>query len=588
MADDETIRIQVDSVEARAQLAALEKEVRELEAELKTLNSTAGVTNAEIEGTTRRLEEAKGKFAEAGEQVQKFNDTQEEGGKKTQSLADKYVTLGLKVFGARQVLMAAGEAMRSVAQATGSYSGATKDAIDQTDNLLQSIASLDLIGASKALGQLAGQTVAWAEGLNEVNVELGNLADQNAADEFRKILAAQGALVQSHKDEVTALELKSAALAREVEARGSAAKSSEFLLDATKDLLDAYDKIGETAPRALLDTAFNLNVVSTETEKAGDKWQAAYDKATAAAQKHADAIDAVVGKLGGESKSRSESTALLLEAIAAVEKHGVVTVESQAKIKAALEEELAKYAEYGDKAPAALQAAATAYRAISVEQEKVIANAAKVIADIDAAAVKANQDAAAQGGAGAAALGADAEKLKQQIKAIEDSPIITAEQQSNLDALKNALLDNKRAAADLNDAFTATAENFLTDAEAAAKYGAELAIAGEQQAKLTQWNNQAQATEGELAAARWDNLEALNQMEDAAGDAGGSFQDLGKSVKGAADAAGSLGDEAKKGTDKASEGLGKMKEGLEESIPLAKELRGILQEIVTLGSQADI
>ena len=157
--DDDKIRIEVEGAQAAAQLEALAGEVQALEKELEDLNNTAGVTNAEIEGTTRRLEEAKGKFAEAGEQVQKFNDTQEEGGKKTQSLADKYVTLGLKVFGARQVLMAAGEAMRSVAQATGSYSGATKDAIDQTDNLLQSIASLDLIGASKALGRTYGDDV---------------------------------------------------------------------------------------------------------------------------------------------------------------------------------------------------------------------------------------------------------------------------------------------------------------------------------------------------------------------------------------------------------------------------------------------
>lgn len=72
MADDETIRISVDSAQAHAQFEALEEEVRQLEAELKTLNATAGVTNAEIEGTTRRLGEAKAKLAEAGDQVAKF------------------------------------------------------------------------------------------------------------------------------------------------------------------------------------------------------------------------------------------------------------------------------------------------------------------------------------------------------------------------------------------------------------------------------------------------------------------------------------------------------------------------------------
>lgn len=321
--DDETIRIQVDGAQAQAQLNALEKEVRDLEAELKTLNSTAGVTNAEIEGTTRRLGEAKAAFKEASGAVKENNEAQEEGGEKTKSLADKYVTLGLKVFGARQVLMAAGEAMRSVAQATDSYSGATKDAIDQTENLLQSIASLDLIGASKALGQLAGQTVAWAQGLNEVNTELGNLADQNAANEFRKILAAQGALVQGHKEEVEALELKTAALLREIETQKAAGEVQRFVLIAIEEQMEAYTKIGEVVPPVLAEQADALGVLTDAQEKAAKSAEKLEEIAVKAAEKRAKA----------EAKAAEEI-------VAALEKERIALdaklAQDQARLSAAL------------------------------------------------------------------------------------------------------------------------------------------------------------------------------------------------------------------------------------------------------------
>ena len=515
--DDDKIRIEVEGAQAAAQLEALAEDVRLLEEHLASLSKAAITSGTEFDNVTEKLAKAKAEFAEAGKQVEQFNQKQDEGGEKTKSLADKYVTLGLKVFGARQVLMAAGEAMRSVAQATGDYSGATKDAIDQTDNLLQSIASLDLIGASKALGQLAGQTAAWWQELNETNIQLGNLADKDAAKLFGDILAAQRALVEGHKEEIAQLGLKAQALSREIDLQQQNGSVSEFLKEKLQEYLDAYAKAHEAIPRYLQEQAFELNVVSSETERLGNKAVEAHTKAASAAKTHSDSLEK-----------------------------------------------------------------------IAADQEKVIANAEKMIADIDAAAIKANQAQAASGNAGVAENAANAAKLKEQIKAIEDSPIITAEQQSNLDSLKNQLLDNTKAASDLNSVFTVTADDYLTAEESLAKYNAELAIAGQEQAKLTQWSNQAQATEKELADARWDNLEALNQMEDAAGDLGGSYDALRMSTEDVADAAGSIGDEAKKGTDKAKEGLAGMNEGLDEALPKAKELRDVLQEIVALGAQADI
>ena len=270
MSDDETIRIRVDAAQASAAVDAFQKEVRELEAELKTLNSTAGVTNAEINGTTRRLEEAKGKLEEASKAVRDNASAHEESGKETKGLGDKYVQLGAKVLGARQVLMAAGEAMRSVARATDSYSGATKDAIDQTDNLLQSIASLDLVGASAALGQLVGQSYAWAQGLNEVNVQLGNLADKDAAGEFAKILKAQNALVQGHANEVDALNNKATVLSREIALQQQSGDVQKYVRDAVQETLDAYDKAGATVPQKLAEQAAALGIVSKAQAEAAE------------------------------------------------------------------------------------------------------------------------------------------------------------------------------------------------------------------------------------------------------------------------------------------------------------------------------
>lgn len=302
--DDETIRITVEGAQAQAQLDALAKEVRELELELKMLNETAGVTNAEVEGTTRRLEEAKDRFKEATKAVREHSEAQGENEDKTKSLADKYVALGLKVFGARQVLMAAGEAMRSVAIATGSYSGATKDAIDQTDNLLQSIASLDLIGASKALGQLAGQTVAWAEWLYEVNTELGNLADKNAAAEFGKILAAQGKLVQGHLSEVSALNLKSEALSREIATQQQSGEVHKFIRDEVEATLKAYERVGEEVPPKLAAQAAALGITSDAQDKAAASAAKLEEIAVKAAEERAKAeqkaADAIIAALEKE------------------------------------------------------------------------------------------------------------------------------------------------------------------------------------------------------------------------------------------------------------------------------------------------
>ena len=546
MADDETIVIRVNAAQGEAALKAL---------------GAAGI--------------------QAGKDVEKLGDS----GK---SITDKYAALGAKLFGITKIVGAAGQAIKEVAVATGNYSGATKDAIDQVSALTQSVASFDLAGAAAAMGQLAGQTAAWAQGLGEVNVELGNAVNLKAVEALKAILKVQNELVASHREDIAALQTRAAAISREIEVQQQNGDVSDYLKGKLKEVLDAHEKLDVFVPGALQRQASGLGVVSTETDRATEKVKAFADA-------HAAALDKVVGSIGGESKARKESTALLLEAIKVVESHGTVTVESQAKIQEAIQKELALYTQYGDQVPANLQAAADAYRVIAGEQEKVIANAAKIIADIDAAAVKANQAQAANGNPALAANTASAAKLKEEIKAIEDSPFITLEQQNNLDNLKNALLDTTKAARELDRSFTVTAENYLTEEEAAAKLAAELSIVAEEQRKLTYEHNKAADSTAYNDKAAADLYDTYLGLDDLLGDTGSTFNDLGKETNSAAkalekygDAAEGIGDATKKGAEKGKEGLDKMVAGFEEALPLAKELRGVLAEIVALGQQADI
>ena len=541
MADDETIVIRVNAAQGEAALKAL---------------GSAGI--------------------QAGKDIETV-------GSSTASSTDKLAAFGAKLFGLTKIAGTFGEVIRQVGNNIAFESDAAKEATTSTADLFTAIGSLDAPGVGAALGRIIGNLEAMREGLDDNTVSLGNAALGNAKlrESLRDVLGVASDLTAEHEKATKALETRAGAVQKLIAEQEKSGKVDDYLKKLLTDLINEYERSDRVVPPALAAQAASLNIVSTAQEKV---------KATAleAFKAQEEGIDKIRAALDGDSAARTENTARLVEAIARVEQHGAVTLETSAKIKAAIGEELDLYKSYGDAVPASLQAVADRYNVIAKSQQVVIDNAQKIIADIDAAAVKANQAQQDQGNAGVAANAANAEQLKQQIKAIEDSPIITLEQQNNLDNLKNQLLDNTRAASDLNDVFTVTADNYLTDEEALAKYNAELAIAQEEQAKLTQWKNQAQDTEKELAKARGDNLEALNQMEDAAGDAGGTFQDLGKSIGKAADAAGSLGDESKKGAEKGKEGLDKLNEGFTQAIPLAEQLRGILQEIVTLGAQADI
>jgi methyl-accepting chemotaxis protein len=140
----------------------------------------------------------------------------------------------------------------------------------------------------------------------------------------------------------------------------------------------------------------------------------------------------------------------------------------------------------------------------------------------------------------------------------------------------------------LNRVFTVTADNYLTDEEALAKYNAELEIASQEQEKLTRLHNAAADSTEYNDKAAAGLYETYVELNDLLGDTGSTFNDLGESAGDVAEQFGNIGKKAEKGAKEANEGLGKMNDGLSEALPLAKELRDVLREIVTLGSQADI
>ena len=168
----------------------------------------------------------------------------------------------------------------------------------------------------------------------------------------------------------------------------------------------------------------------------------------------------------------------------------------------------------------------------------------------------------------------DLAALQAEIKQLESQPLLDSDELNKLNTLKDRAGAAASAARDLGEVFTQTADDFLTEGEAANAAGDAWAVYGDR-LQIAQRRH-------EDAIRSLDEADAsLQDFTDTADEAASSATDVG-------DAAASIGDGAKKGTDKASEGLGKMKDGLTEAIPLAEQLRGILAEIVALGAQADI
>ncbi len=456
--DDDKIRIEVDGAQASAQLDALAKEVSELEAELKMLNSTAGVTSVEIEGTTRRLGEAREKFAEASEGAKTFEEGATGAGLSVKEMT-KSIGAGLSILSILRdnfkaldpVLERNAQLLREYAVQAGA-SGATIDAM--------SLAMDSFIHPSKIMENAIKATAEGAKLLQE-NLVGASTVIANVSDTIPQMLAK---------------------------------------IDAARKASEEQNKEGKKSEE---DAAKSLAKEEEALEKAAVK----------SSQERAKA----------ETKAAEEVVA----ALAKQEASFLKMLEDTNKFVA--------------------------------ERDKIL-NAPNQGFDSSQDASKAKQDLAG---------------LNQQIKAIQDSPIVTEDQDQQLRDLQR----QARAAADdlrdLSGVYTLSAMN-----------GEELAQ--KQNAAWEKYYAIRHANDAIVQRNVDKDLRALGEQTDAVGELGDSAAGAAGAFSDVADAAGSVGDEAKKGTDKAKEGLAGMVDGLNEALPLAKELRGVLQEIVTLGSQADI
>jgi hypothetical protein len=250
------------------------------------------------------------------------------------------------------------------------------------------------------------------------------------------------------------------------------------------------------------------------------------------------------------------------------------SLDETAKAEAALEAAAVKSAE--ERAKAEAKAAADVVEALAKQEEafnKMLADTANYVAERDKilnAPNKGFDGSPDKSGAAKSLAG-----LKEQIKEIQDSTLVSPEQANQLQDLRRQAIEAARAVSDLEQSYTLANMN---GEELAQKQNA----AWEKYYALRHANDAiVQRNVDADLRALWDQNEAVAELADSADSAAGSFGDL-------ADAAGSLGDESKKGAEKGKEGLDKLNDGFNEAIPLATQLRDLMQEIVTLGSQADI
>ncbi len=224
MSDDETIRIRVDAAQASAAVDAFQKEVRELEAELKTLNSTAGVTNAEINGTTRRLEEAKGKLATARETMQGFGQSAQAAGFNMQDFT-KSIGAGISIVNILRDNLAALEPVMQrnkdllIEQATAA--GADRETLEGLSLMMDSLIHPThfFANAIKATAEGMKQLAEESVGASTVVANVSESIPQMLA----KIGAARKAAAEENKTDKKSEEDAAKSLAAEEEALEKAA-----------------------------------------------------------------------------------------------------------------------------------------------------------------------------------------------------------------------------------------------------------------------------------------------------------------------------------------------------------------------------
>lgn len=451
--NDDKIRIEVEGAQAAAQLEALAKEVQDLEAELETLNNTAGVTNAEIEGTTRRLGEAKAKFAEASEATDGFGKSTDGAGLSVKEMT-KSIGAGLSIL------------------------SILRDNFKALEPVLERNAQL--------LREYAVQAGASGETIDALSL---------AMDSF------------IHPSHIMENAIK------------ATAEGAKLLQENIVGASEVIANVSDTIPQMLA----KIN----------------------------EARKAAAEENKGSKKEEEDAAKSLAKEEEALEKAAVKSAEERAKAEAKAAAEIV----------ATLEKERAALDAKLAQDEARLAKALGAGGKIDTSG---EADAAKQ----------DIAALRQEIKRLENQPMLDPAEQNKLNELKDQAAQAAASVRDLGKVFTQTADDFLTESEAADAAGAAWDVYGDRLQR-------AQNRHEDAIRTTEDADRALFEFGETATDAAIAAEDV-------AAAAGSIGDEAAKGADKGKEGLDKMTAGLQEAIPLAEQLRDLLQQIVTLGSQADI
>lgn len=508
--------VQIDALEKELlQLKAAGKPTAALEAGIEALRAKLAVGTAQLGKFRAAAADAADATRKATQRAGEFSGsvTDVTGTLKTLSPAlgnaiDKYSILAAKAFVAVKALQLGTEALSEVTKATGNYNGATADAVDSASKFASSLASFDFAGAIKAAGTFIGTMDTLTQATDKSTVALGNLADAADAKNFAGILKVQQSLVQGHEAETAALNVKAAALEREIQVQTAAGEVQGFLRDAIKETLEAYAKIHEEVPAGLAAQAAALGIVTSEQEKTA----ASSAKLEETSVKSADA------------RAKAE-TAAADAIVAALERERQALDAKLAQDEARLAAELAK----GSKLDTS--------------------------GESDEARAQLND-------------------LKQSIKDVENQPLISVDQLNSLNEMKDRAGRLTTAVNAMSKVFTVTRDDFLDDEQAARAAAAAWDVYGDM---LDQAQNRHNAA-----------MDSIDGTSGALDDLSGTADDASDSLTDVADAAGKIGDEAKDGADTAKDAMKSLTDGANEALPILKEIKVVLQEIVALGAQADI
>lgn len=371
---------------------------------------------------------------------------------------------------------------------------------DKTDALIDRISALvdprKIVAAITKDAQRASREIAAA--LVDESTVVANLSDEE-----RKLAQAKAEAMRAGQDREAGIEKEreaNAALA-EVLANAAAAELasgevSKRTLNDIEKLNQAYADAGDEIPPKFAAIVEQLGILTQEQERAAEESERAAEKSSKAAEKRAEAEEAAATREIAASKSRQEAAA---EA-------------AQAAVAAADEE-------------------------IAASQKRLDAALAKG-APIDNSGVPTGDGTGPEKGSKAAELA----KVKQQIADIEGQDLISPEKFNQADALKarareltQELRGLNAAGSETSQVFTVTADNFLTEAEAAEAASAAMDVhtalltkAKVEQDALVESQEKNEVTASKLA----DANERLSRL---VGDAGGGFTDLDESASGAAE-----------------------------------------------------